>query len=112
MRIECSDRLKLGRQKLNWNRENVVLYSINLDVFSIAIKFLTTNDLDSVVGQIPCEHGQVHWAVIIICGCRPSFDPMANFVVSRRPLTSLRDSHFNIFLHDALKDQLIKIRTV
>ena len=26
-----------------------VLYSINLDVFSIAIEFLTTNDLDSGV---------------------------------------------------------------
>ena len=38
----------VSRQKLNSNRENIVLYSINLDVFSIAIEFFTTNDLDSV----------------------------------------------------------------
>ena len=31
----------------NSNRGNIVLYSVNLDVFSIAIEFLTTNDLDS-----------------------------------------------------------------
>ena len=37
----------VSRQKLNSNRENIVRYSINLDVFSIAIEFLTTNDLDS-----------------------------------------------------------------
>ena len=37
----------ISRQKLNSNREKIVLYSINLDVFSIAIEFLTTNDLDS-----------------------------------------------------------------
>ena len=41
----------VSRQKLNSNRENIVLYSINLDVFSIAIEFLTTNDLDSVHEQ-------------------------------------------------------------
>ena len=41
----------VSRQKLNSNRENIVLYSINLDVFSIAIEFLTTNDLDSGYGQ-------------------------------------------------------------
>jgi len=39
----------LSRQKLNSNWENIVLYFINLDVFSIAIEFLTTNDLDSGV---------------------------------------------------------------
>ena len=38
----------VSRQKLNSYRENIVLYSINLDVFSIAIEYLTTNDLDSV----------------------------------------------------------------
>ena len=27
--------------------KNIVLYSINLDIFSVAIEFLTTNDLDS-----------------------------------------------------------------
>jgi len=37
----------IGRQKLFESRK-IVLYSINLDVFSIAIEFLTTNDLDSV----------------------------------------------------------------
>ena len=37
----------VSHQKLNSNRENIVLYSINLNVFSIAIEFLTTNDLDS-----------------------------------------------------------------
>ena len=37
----------VSRQKLNWNRENIVLYSINLDVFSIANEFLMTNNLDS-----------------------------------------------------------------
>ena len=37
----------VSRQKLNSNRENIVLYSINLNVFSIAIEFLTTNELDS-----------------------------------------------------------------
>jgi len=46
---ECHSRAQIvSRQKLNSNRENIVLYSINLDVFSIAIEFLTTNDLDSV----------------------------------------------------------------
>ena len=37
----------VSRQKLNSNRENIVLYSININVFSIASKFLTPNDLDS-----------------------------------------------------------------
>ena len=41
-----------SRQKLNSKRENIVLYSINLDVFSIAIEFLTTNDLDSVLSLV------------------------------------------------------------
>ena len=35
----------VSRQKLNSNRENIVLYSINLDVFSIAIEFLTIKRL-------------------------------------------------------------------
>ena len=38
----------VSRQKLNSNRENIVLYSINFGFFLIAIEFLTTNDLDSV----------------------------------------------------------------
>ena len=38
----------VSRQKLNSNRENIVLYSINLDVFSIVVEFLTINDLSPV----------------------------------------------------------------
>ena len=34
-------------QKLDSNQENIVIYFVSLDVFSIAIEFLTTNDFDS-----------------------------------------------------------------
>ena len=39
----------VSHQKLNSNRENIVLYYINLDVFSIVIEILMTNNLDSGV---------------------------------------------------------------
>ena len=42
----------VSRQKLNSNRENIILYSINFDVFSIAIEFFMTNDLDSVFSTL------------------------------------------------------------
>ena len=46
----------VSHQKLNSNRENIVLYSIKLDVFSIAIEFLTTNDS---VSELPCRFGNL-----------------------------------------------------
>jgi len=37
----------VSRQKLNCNRENIEVYRVKYDIFSIRIEFLTTNDLDS-----------------------------------------------------------------
>ena len=49
------------------NREKIGLYSINLDVFSIPIEFLTTNDLDSAAmlyKDWQVRKGYVHsWAI-------------------------------------------------
>ena len=36
----------VSRQKLNCNRENIEVYRVKYDFFSIRIEFLTTNDLD------------------------------------------------------------------
>ena len=36
----------VSRQKLNCNRENIEVYRVKYDIFSIRIEFLTTNDLD------------------------------------------------------------------
>ena len=38
----------VSRQKLNCNRENIEVYRVKYDFFSIRIEFLTTNDLDPV----------------------------------------------------------------
>jgi len=39
------------KNSIGIDRENIALYSINLDVFSIAIEFLMTNDLDSALTE-------------------------------------------------------------
>ena len=35
----------VSRHKLNCNRENIEVYRVKYDIFSIRIEFLTTNDL-------------------------------------------------------------------
>ena len=39
----------VSRQKLNCNRENIEVYRVKYDIFSIRIEFLTTNDLGPVM---------------------------------------------------------------
>ena len=44
---DCEYRVQVvSRQKLNCNRENIEVYRVKYDFFSIRIEFLTTNDLD------------------------------------------------------------------
>ena len=44
----------VSRQKLNCNRENIEVYRVKYDIFSIPIEFLTTNDLDSGLFLCTC----------------------------------------------------------
>ena len=46
--FDCKSRVQVvSRQKLNCDRENIEVYRVKYDIFSIRIEFLTTNDLDS-----------------------------------------------------------------
>jgi len=52
----------VSRQKLNCNRENIEVYRVKYDIFSIRIEFLATNDLDPV----PTNQSTPHCADVCV----------------------------------------------
>ena len=76
----------VSRQKLDSNGENIVIYCVSLDVFSIAIAFLTTNDFDS--GNWVIDFASILANSLIFCSMPRFFKDTSVQVVSHQKLNS------------------------